>query len=94
MLAVDIIKANTKTALVTHPPRLNGRGDIDRPPTAVCVHSTMFQVGDLGKKKGSSPSRGEKAPSLVRSHRVKTKKGKGTDMAEKPPPSVQEPMLC
>lgn len=75
MLAVDIIKANTKTAWVTHRPRLNGGGATKRPPTAVCVHSMTF--GDSREDpegvKGSSPSQWEEAPSLVCTYHVKRK---------------------
>lgn len=93
MLAVDIIKANTKTALVTHPPRLNGRGDIKGPPTAVCVHHMTFQVGDLGEG-GALTLRGEKAPSLVRTYHVKKTKGNETVAADKPAFSDQDTTLC
>lgn len=80
MLAVDIIKANTKTASVTHPPRLNGRGDIDRPPTVVCVHSMTFRVGDPGVcvcVGGGAPHHGEgrRRLRLFAVQRVKKKKG-------------------
>lgn len=81
MLAVDIIKASTKTASVTHPPRLSGRGDIERPPTDVCVHSMTSKLGDLGGGGGSSPSRGQKAPSLVSTCCVKKEKRQGNQQA-------------